>query len=258
MEKEVLNLKNILTGDDSISKTSVEILKTSNYKLFNFSTLNRVPKHYSKILESIKKNDLTKFNPILVTLLDDKMLIVDGQNRFLACKSLGKPIYFILTENVNIYDAPQLNSASKNWSVIDYVNYYAKIGNDNYRILLDISEKYDISLSTLIRIGTTKVKPINAIKDGTFTLSKTRNLYEFSQHVSDLREYISFGKKYVFIEALAVCYFNEKYDSKRMIKKMLLGSGLIHDQPTRFLMRKEIEKLYNYNSSKKNHVNFDR
>ena len=57
---EISELKKKLKKNTDVTTSRIQILKTKNYSMFKFSNLNREPKHYKKILESIKKNDLTK------------------------------------------------------------------------------------------------------------------------------------------------------------------------------------------------------
>ena len=53
-------------------------------------------------------------------------------------------------------------------------------------------------------------------------------------------------------------YFNDDYDADRMLEKLNLCSGLMNEQPTRDLIRKEIEKVYNYRVTNKNKKFFGR
>ena len=73
----------------------MKIFTSSDYSIFKLSTL--IDQHYKKVLKSIKENDYTKYQPILV---NNKMEIVDGQNRFLACKELGIPFHFIVSDEI--------------------------------------------------------------------------------------------------------------------------------------------------------------
>lgn len=247
MVESISELKKNLKKDTDVSVSKIQILKTKNYKMFKFSTLNREPKHYKKILESIKKNDLTKYNPILVSFTSqNNLVIIDGQNRFMACKNLGIPIHFIISDGASIEDAPQLNSASKNWSSLDYIKHYANKGDESYVKLIDICETYGIQSSTAIRISSTQKNPEVAIKDGRYKFSEDRDIYGFCEHLDEFHDYVPFANKTMFIEALAVCYFNEKYNKERMLDKLSKCSGIMNEQPKRELMRKEIEKVYNY------------
>lgn len=108
------------------------IRMSTNYDEFRFWRNNRNPVRYDKLIKSIQANDLTSACPILV---NKNYYIIDGQNRFLACKKLGKPIYYIVKDipdrEIDNYIIT-LNTASTNWHLPDYLSYYIKKGFTNY------------------------------------------------------------------------------------------------------------------------------
>lgn len=246
------------SGNKGVSKTDIVIYKTSDYPKFKFSALNRTPKHFNKIVESIKKGDFTPYNPILVTAMEDgNLLLIDGQNRFLACQKLGLPIHFVVCGEVTIEDAPTLNSASKNWPGIEYVEHFAKMGKEDYVKILEANKKYGAPLSGLIRLSSNQFSPMEHITAGTYRLMASRNPEELCKHWKEVTKYVPFAKSDLFFSTLGVCYYSGKYDPQRMINKLSICSGLMHQQPKRGLLRKEIEKVYNYHVKGSNVVIFD-
>ena len=65
-----------------------EIRETNNYDIFKNMLGNRElkDKNYKKLMRSINEKQL-----IIPILVNEKFEIIDGQHRFSACKSLGKP-----------------------------------------------------------------------------------------------------------------------------------------------------------------------
>lgn len=110
-----------------------QIFSTRDYDLFKFYSSNRPAEHWKTIAESIEKRDLTPHNPIIVS---KDYHIIDGQNRFMACKSLGKPIYFTVADNASDRDIALLNARQRNWALQDYLNFYCTHGFVDY-IALD-------------------------------------------------------------------------------------------------------------------------
>ena len=249
------DLKNTLTQNTDVETTDTTVFRTKNYTKFKFSPLNRKPTHYEKIRDSIAKRDLTKYNPILVAFTDEgDLLIIEGQNRFLACKELGIFIYFIVSDEADIEDAPALNNASKNWSNTDYVKHYATKGDGNYMHILELHAEYSISITSLIRICSGQHNVGIHIKEGTYKIREDYNFIEFCEHWCEFHDYIPFANKTFFIDALASCYFHKNFDPERMISKLHQCSGMLHDQNTREHFRQEIQKLYNYKMGKENLV----
>ena len=232
-------------------ESKVKIYITSDYSIFHFSELNRNPLHYKKVLESIKENDYTMYQPILV---NNKMVIVDGQNRFLACRALRLPIHFIVSDSIEIYAAADINKASKNWSSLDYVQHYAKRGREPYIQLLDICAKYDQKLSVVQQFGTltnNHGSAAESVRAGDFQFKKDVDIDAFFQHVQKFSSYYPFSQQDKFVKAVLKLYLIKGYKPESMLNKLRIASGIVHEQPRVEMMAEELLKLYNYKSKSK-------
>ena len=247
-----MELESVTTKEVHAVQSDVKIFTTSDYSIFVLSELNRIPGHYKKVLESIEANDYTKFQPILV---NNKMEIVDGQNRFLACKDLGLPIHFIVSDTIKIFAAADINRASKNWSAADYAEHFAKRGREPYIRLIDLCAKYNQRLSVVQQFG----KMSNAVnshsenvKSGNFQFRDDVNIDEFLTHIEDFGTYYKdFYKKDKFVKAVLKLYLKKEYKIDTMVKKLRMASGIINEQPKVDMMAEELVKLYNYKSKAK-------
>lgn len=105
------------------------------------------PNHVERLEREIKKNGYCKGRPILV---DQDGLIVDGQHRYLACKRLGIEAPIEQVDNFNL--VATLNSTQLNWSLRDYVNFYAVKGIADYIILDALCKEKGISPAVAINI----------------------------------------------------------------------------------------------------------
>jgi len=249
MELELQSL-NSSNEETFATESDVTIWETNDYSKFKFSELNRNPTHFKKVLESIKNNNLTKYQPILV---DKYMNIVDGQNRFLACKELGLPIYFTISSEINIFAAADINQASKNWNIEDFVQHYAKRGREEYIRILDLCAKYEQKIYTISQFG----KLIDGfksssdiIRSGNFNFRNDIDIDDFFQHHSQFKQYYNFYNRNLFIKALLKVYTQKEYDKNVMTTKLRIASGIVNEQPKVSLMVDEILKLYNYKSRK--------
>ena len=94
-----------------MDKEVAKVYETYDYDKFHIMEKgNRKIDHDRKIAHSMNENFL--FSPILV---NEKFEIIDGQNRFIASKSLNKPIYYIIKKGYGIKEVRILNSNAKNW-----------------------------------------------------------------------------------------------------------------------------------------------
>lgn len=114
---------------------------TFDYGRFSFIKGNRNVDHVKAIVKSIQSCDLTAFNPILVT---PNFEILDGQNRFEACKLLGKPIYYTICDsNIEaISIIRNLNISQRNWRTRDYIYSFIDMGDEKMKDYVDFAERY--------------------------------------------------------------------------------------------------------------------
>ena len=133
------------------------IYTTSNYSEFQFTEFNRSvdDAHVRKLKKLIAKTGLMQ--PINVTT---DRYIVDGQHRFHACRELGVPIKYVVTDALKMSDVVELNNASKSWTVQDKVESYAAQGNEHYvklvafhRDCLDMDKRISMRIAAMIAQG---------------------------------------------------------------------------------------------------------
>lgn len=127
----------------------METKKTSNLEQFKFRNDNRAKidyKHVKRLVESIKSRNLLDMRPILV---NEKMEIIDGQNRVLAAKELGVDIYYNIDSSFKGEDIILMN-IQKSWRPEDYFNYYIKNGHEEYLKLYKLMQENDINLTTAL------------------------------------------------------------------------------------------------------------
>ena len=150
-----------------------EIQKSADYGWFKFLPTNRTVGTSDKVRASVKAFDVTPYVPIIVT---SDGYIIDGQNRFESCKSLGKPIYYV------VYDgefSPEqimvaLNTASKPWAQEEWFQHYVKMGLANYVKLYEMSQTHSLGLSNNILLfsnnksGSVEFKAGKLIDDSRF------------------------------------------------------------------------------------------
>jgi hypothetical protein len=126
------------------------VYKTDNYKMFSMLAENR-----NVSIEKVRQLEiLIKMHgqqaPISV---NEKMEIIDGQHRFLACENLGATVEFMIRPGATAQSALYHNQGGNNWKLKDHIHYYAKTGNEHYKILFDWIEKNpDISAQSIASI----------------------------------------------------------------------------------------------------------
>lgn len=135
------------------------IRKTNNYNLFSLmETGNRVidKNHVKRIQSKIETYDLTPFQPILVYKRKDKLVIVDGQHRYIACKNLNIPVYHIIVPKSKGLEILifQLNSGNKRHTLDDKLKIQRDFGNRTIQKVFNIHkcQAPKMSLSTVTQL----------------------------------------------------------------------------------------------------------
>lgn len=239
------------TNEEIFAKaTEIKIWSSNQYEKFNLSKFNRDPSHYKKVKDSVEANDYTMYQPILV---DKYMNVVDGQNRFLACQELGYPIYFIVSKEIHIYAAADINQASKNWSAMDYTRHYAERGRESYITLLDYCARYGQRVSVVASFGKLSdgARSVSHnIKKGTFEFREDIDIETFFKHMEVFKPYYDFATKEKFVKAALKLYLHPNYIEETMVTKLKQNSSIVREQSKVGDMAEELVKLYNFSKRK--------
>lgn len=130
---------------------------TDDYELFNKQRKNR-PITHAKMMDDSVSTLGKVLRPIVVSNLNGKFHILDGQNLFEALKSKGLPIYFYLfnvsTESEEIKIMKKMNCSARRWSLNQFVrvNTTDDKKTNAHDKLLDYLEKYKRSVGMTIKV----------------------------------------------------------------------------------------------------------
>lgn len=138
--------------------SKVKVYVTSDYKVFRFVDGNRktTPAKKARIIKEINAgNDNLQYYPILVTENGKYLDIQDGQNRFEICKTLERPVHYVVKEGkMNMYEVAKLNSNVERWNGKNFIDFYSAKGNENYTQLGKFMKKYGIALGLSVQMLT--------------------------------------------------------------------------------------------------------
>lgn len=136
------------------------IKKDSSKGLSFLAGINRNvnPSQVTKLANSIDKMGIVR--PVIIAVisfLDGKSVkyIIDGQHLYTACLRLNVDIPYTEIDVKDINDLVEkialLNSSSKSWVLMDYIQAWKCINKD-YILLETLFQRYDIELSQLAQI----------------------------------------------------------------------------------------------------------
>jgi hypothetical protein len=167
------------TNGQQHTMSTTMVFQSNDYDKFNMIQGNRFldMNKIKKILADIDRGtNLLKYVPILVIEKNKKLDIIDGQHRFVVAKKLKSPIFYIMAEDLSLYDIARMNSNTEKWKAKDFINCYTQLGNNNYVILEDLLKKYPgLPITTAISLlASGKVagggNPMDAFHRGEFVV----------------------------------------------------------------------------------------
>src|SRR5690606_3986243 len=95
------------------------------------------------------KNGLNLF-PYCPIVVNPELMIMDGQHRFIACKELELPVFYVIADNIKLRDIARMNSNTDKWKPNDFLMCYIQLGSKDYEILREFSETRKVPLTTAI------------------------------------------------------------------------------------------------------------
>lgn len=141
-----------------------KIYATTDYNYFKKLIGNRDVKKYTKLKENIERD-----GQLVPVVINEKQEVLDGQHRIAILKELQEPVEFIVKKGGSFSSVISMNTAQKNWITKEFVEAFAKQGNEDYQQILEFSNKYPNMNLTVVICG------LAGIRTGTFW--KTRKQF---------------------------------------------------------------------------------
>jgi len=203
-----------------------KILQTTNFDKFRDIRGNREinREHLKKLSNSILDNNMLDLNPIIV---NEKMEVLDGQHRLLACKTLGIPVSYIVAENGGIKEVRMLNSNVRNWTMKNYLDSYISRGMEEYIKIQKFMDKTGSTLGVSILLLTGNLSKssqsvTDGYRNGDFKASQEEYAYEMIKKITELSKFCEDDcyRNREFISALGFVY-RSGYSHKDLLEKMI-------------------------------------
>lgn len=258
------------------------ILYTTNYNLFARVEVNRKindsnsVRHIKGLTESMKQKGFRSTEPIIVSqkaskdvkitkdgksyllLPQGKHGIADGQHRYEAAMAAGVGIYYVIDDEIpmtgkGLFDAfLDYNEWKKVVRKSDYINGYATLGNEDFKILDEFGEKYPMFTLTermmLLQNSGTKHPSSVQFKKGKFNIENVKKASQWADYLLELKDLFPKGyNKSNFVRAILTIAEKKKgFKFDEFIHKVKLRPGSIYlcgDKRSYSVM---IENIYNY------------
>lgn len=230
-------------------------IENSNiYGLFKLMGGNRAINynHVKELKRSMEAHpELLPTNPIEV---NEHMFIIDGQHRYVACKELGLPVYYMVNAGGNL-DATRIeNVTQRRWSLMDFAHSYAQGGHKDYQEFLRLAHDYpniQASVIQTIMAGGELHEKTSTFRRGEFQASDVKAAEAVLEKISAIID----KTHQKFNTPMAVTMYilmrdNKDFDYDRFMEKLQRESAReqFHIQGTRRLCLQSVENVYNFQS----------
>lgn len=229
--------------------------KTNDYSIFRQIDGNRKIHHghVSRLKDAIERKNLLEYFPIL---LNEDMEIIDGQHRLTAAAALGLPITYAIVPGLRLADVVAINTHSKGWTIMDFVDSHIELGKVQYQTLKDFTSRYGMGVTTsaALLMGYTSMKTggiSKVIKNGDFRIGSLEQAEYIAEQLIVLKKYCSdFNptQERELIMALLLLRRNQTFDFDRLIAKLRLSNGSIAKRISVKYYLLQIEEVYNFNA----------
>lgn len=196
-----------------------EVYKTDDLDIFKFTKFNRNILFTDEMLKQAKEGFIS---PIIV---NEYMVVIDGQHRLEHAKKAGVPIEYIIKPGLGEHDIVRMNTTQRPWSLLNFIESYANQGSEQYVSLLNlINKKY---AGTSVVVGVARDTTSNQtglsklVKSGEFEFVNFEQTLNFLKYYEKFRKETNTPKKTKVALALYALYRIEDFDEDRLIKKVL-------------------------------------
>lgn len=244
------------------------IYQSKDYGIFKQLNGNRIVDrlHVTRLKESFQEKYL--ISPILV---NENYQIIDGQHRFEAAKELNYPVYFFFVDGYRLPEVQILNTHSKNWHKIDYLNAYCDLGNETYLTFRRFMNAYpEFGISAIEAILTNKTAS-NAASTKQYTDGsgerKNYNVKNFQEgrlkihdydisvrnanRLREIKKYYDGYNRSVFVRAMLSIFRLEHYSHARFLDRLRHNQAALYHCSTIKQYKYIIEEIYNFRSQTK-------
>ena len=237
-----------------------DINYSSDYSMFKFLDQNRetMDRHIADLAASIKES-----GQIHAIVVNDKFEIIDGQNRFKACKLLGIPVMYIQNKTASIKDVILMNNTQVGWKMRDYLRCFSNKKHDNYAEYVDVNdfmEEYKLNFSiTLYLLSDARSDEYGrvAFKKGTF---KVKNMAKAKKMANVLVKIKAFAPDLVLIMRFCMAYFKlselDRFDVDTSISQLKKYRRKIDGAISYEDYLQRIKETYNFRLIKRNKISY--
>jgi len=225
-----------------------------DYEIFALLTGNRVVNKakIEKIKEDINQGfNLLPYCPVIVYETNNILHIIDGQHRFFVSKELDLPVYYVVSDELNLFQIATMNSKQDKWKEKDFLQCYIELGVEDYKILNDITSEFGVGIAIVAELlmngKYSGVKDfVNNFREGKFVVNFEKESREILGLVQKLFGRYKFSTDRSLFKAVQMIREKGFCDFDFLMDKIKQSPNLMDKQSSPKDYIYNIEKVYNH------------
>lgn len=124
-----------------VYQREIEVFCSDNLDQFSVCPGARPLLNYKldRLVDFMGRRNLLRYFPIIV---DQNLMVYDGQKRLAAARRLSLPIYYIVAHNISMPMMIRSGVRTKSWGAQDYLKHFCALGRSEYLRLRDFWSNY--------------------------------------------------------------------------------------------------------------------
>lgn len=224
------------------------IYRTSNYSIFSHIEGNRniEPHNVKRLVASMSE----KYIPVPI-VCNEKLQIIDGQNRAEAAMLLGFPIYYIVVPDLRKEDVIRLNVNRSNWSTETYLKAFVSDGLEDYIIFKEFKKKYGFGYMECLGIlmgykSKANTDDLREFQAGNFKVKDYKRAVWIGEKIMTVKPYFEFATNRTFVYAMLHVLDHPNYDHAEFLAKLSFQQTRLVRCASKDQYVQLIEEIYNY------------
>lgn len=224
-----------------------------------FALMNgNLPLNRNKI-EKIKADvqlgfNLLPFCPVIVFDKDEILYVVDGQHRFIVSKELELPVYYVISDELSLFQVATMNSKQEKWKEKDFLNCYIELGVSDYGLLSELCNEYNVGIKIVAELlmhgdYLNRSGIMDLFREGDFKSYYEEETRELLDLVASIFSRYKFSSDRNLFQAVQLIK-NKGLCDFEFLKEKIKQAPMLMDKQTTF---KEyiynIEKVYNHKAT---------
>lgn len=234
----------------------LSVYRSTDYDKFKIIGENRNinDSNLNRIKESFNEQQLMS-----ITIVNERMEVIDGQHRLEAAKELGLPVFYIVCQGYGLREVQLYNTTSKKWDRSDFLHSHTVAGKESYLVVDEFVKAYPFlgiknALAILSgkcggvsrkQVGTKRVT-IKDFEKGDFEIDNLKFAEKAASQIMDFKDYFRGYNTVTFVRSLLPLFKLKTYDHKRMMAKVKSSTIRLEPRANVEQYRFNLQKIYNW------------